>query len=357
MISILAQYFLQATIEQFLTYLLFAGPFFVLFWLLGKKWFKAIRIQLVQRATKQHFFHDIAFSLSTVLVFAVLDAILLYLQNKGFTFIYFDIGKYGWAWAVVSACLLLFFNDTFFYWTHRAMHHPKLYPVFHKVHHQSTDPSPLTAFAFHPLEAIVENMALFIIPFIMPVHFGVLLAVQVFDMLNNVSGHLGYELCPKFWTKNPILKHKTTSTHHNMHHQQFNGNYALYFTWWDKWMGTEFEDYEQRHQAIFERAKAPEQAIPLNYQSGLTQVTVILNNEVYEFQCNANTTVLASAIAQQVPIPYACKQGRCGTCKMLCTNGAVSMKQHPILSATEIAEGYILCCQAIPTTPQLQLTQ
>jgi sterol desaturase/sphingolipid hydroxylase (fatty acid hydroxylase superfamily) len=38
-----------------------------------------------------------------------------------------------------------------------------------------------------------------------------------------------------------------------MHHQLFNGNYALYFTWWDKWMGTEFKDYETRHAQIFER--------------------------------------------------------------------------------------------------------
>jgi protein involved in polysaccharide export with SLBB domain len=38
-----------------------------------------------------------------------------------------------------------------------------------------------------------------------------------------------------------------------MHHQLFNGNYALYFTWWDKWMGTEFKDYETRHEQLFER--------------------------------------------------------------------------------------------------------
>ena len=72
-------------------------------------------------------------------------------------------------------------------------------------------------------------------------------------MLNNVLAHLGYEVYPKTWTKIPFLKHKTTSTHHNMHHQLFNGNYALYFTWWDKWMGTEFKDYEKRHAQIFER--------------------------------------------------------------------------------------------------------
>jgi sterol desaturase/sphingolipid hydroxylase (fatty acid hydroxylase superfamily) len=72
-------------------------------------------------------------------------------------------------------------------------------------------------------------------------------------MLNNVLGHLGYEVYPKGWVKFPLLKFKTASTHHNMHHQLFNGNYALYFTWWDKWMGTEFKDYETRHEQIFER--------------------------------------------------------------------------------------------------------
>jgi len=87
----------------------------------------------------------------------------------------------------------------------------------------------------------------------MPLNFGVLLAWQIFDMLNNVFGHLGYEAYPKGWVKLPVLKYKTASTHHNMHHQLFNGNYALYFTWWDRLMGTQFDDYEQRHEQIFER--------------------------------------------------------------------------------------------------------
>ncbi|GAB4400901.1 MAG: ferredoxin--NADP reductase [Microscillaceae bacterium] len=72
-------------------------------------------------------------------------------------------------------------------------------------------------------------------------------------MLNNVLAHLGYEVYPQGWVKLPLLQFKTASTHHNMHHQLFNGNYALYFTWWDKWMGTEFKDYETRHEQIFER--------------------------------------------------------------------------------------------------------
>ncbi len=134
------------------------------------------------------------------------------------------------------------------------MHHPKLVKHFHRAHHKSTDPSPFTAFAFQPSEAIVEYTMSFVLPFVLPMHFGMLLAWQAFDMLNNEIGHLGYEIYPKSWLKIPILKYKTASTHHNMHHQFFKGNYALYFTWWDKWKGTEFKDYEKRHQQIFERA-------------------------------------------------------------------------------------------------------
>jgi len=104
------------------------------------------------------------------------------------------------------------------------MHHPKLYAFFHKVHHKSTDPSPFTAFAFHPFEAVLEQASHFILPFIFPVHFGLMLVWQLFSMLNNVLAHLGYELYPKNWTKIPILKFKAASTHHNMHHQLFHGN-------------------------------------------------------------------------------------------------------------------------------------
>jgi ring-1,2-phenylacetyl-CoA epoxidase subunit PaaE len=133
------------------------------------------------------------------------------------------------------------------------MHLPRFYKFFHKVHHESTDPSPLTAFAFHPSEAVIEQMMGFVLPFFLPLNFWVIIVWQVFSMLNNVMAHLGYEMYPKGWVKFPLLKYKVASTHHNMHHQLFNGNYALYFTWWDKWMGTEFKEYETRHEQIFER--------------------------------------------------------------------------------------------------------
>lgn len=239
--------------ENLLWYAGFAFPFFIIFWIVGKKYFKKIRIQETERANVNHFKHDLGFSASTFLVFAIMDVFLLYSESKGYTKLYFDISDYGYVWLGVSFFLVLFIDDMFFYWSHRAMHLPRFYKFFHKVHHESTDPSPLTAFAFHPSEAIIENMMHFVLPFLLPLHFGTIIAWQIFSMLNNVLAHLGYEIYPKIWVKLPIMQFKTASTHHNMHHQLFNGNYALYFTWWDKWMGTEFKDYESRHEQIFER--------------------------------------------------------------------------------------------------------
>ena len=41
----------------------------------------------------------------------------------------------------------------------------------------------------------------------------------------------------------PLFDWLTTTTHHDLHHSQAHWNYGLYFTWWDRWMGTEHPDY------------------------------------------------------------------------------------------------------------------
>ncbi|MCZ8156383.1 MAG: sterol desaturase family protein [Leptospira sp.] len=244
---------IPALVENAVIYTIFSLPAFLIFWVFFKKKYQKIRIQEVQRATNHNFFYDIKYSILTFFVSASLFTLAMYFYKIEYNLVYTDINERGWLWVGFSFCIALFINDTLFYWFHRMMHLPLFYQFFHRVHHESTDPSPFTSYAFHPSEAVLENVSMLIIPFILPIHFGVMIFIQLLDMTNNILAHLGYELYPKGWVKFPILKFKTVSTHHNMHHQLFHGNYGLYFTWWDKWMGTEFEDYENRHQEIFER--------------------------------------------------------------------------------------------------------
>ncbi len=48
----------------------------------------------------------------------------------------------------------------------------------------------------------------------------------------------------------PMFDWLTTTTHHDLHHGGERANYGLYFTWWDRWMGTESPHYH----AAFARA-------------------------------------------------------------------------------------------------------
>jgi sterol desaturase/sphingolipid hydroxylase (fatty acid hydroxylase superfamily) len=44
-----------------------------------------------------------------------------------------------------------------------------------------------------------------------------------------------------------------TSVAHNMHHRYFKGNYGLYFTIWDRLMGTLRNDYDENFDAVASR--------------------------------------------------------------------------------------------------------
>jgi hypothetical protein len=69
------------------------------------------------------------------------------------------------------------------------------------------------------------------------------------QIVRNTLGHSGYELYPARRDGRPLLDFMTTTTHHDLHHAQAGWNYGLYFTWWDRLMGTEHPDYYARFAA------------------------------------------------------------------------------------------------------------
>lgn len=133
---------------------------------------------------------------------------------------------------------------------HRALHLKKLFKYIHLVHHRSTNPTPFSSYSFHPLEAVLETFVFYVIAFTIPTHpLALFIAVNI-SLLINAYGHLGYKILPEGIRKTVIFKIFNTSVHHNMHHKKFNGNYGLYFRFWDKIMGTEFKDYERKFEEV-----------------------------------------------------------------------------------------------------------
>jgi len=196
------------------------------------------QIKQVQMELKNSFF--------AMAVFVGMDILVFEAANLGLFKKYDDISEYGVVWFWLSMPLLIIFHDTYFYWTHRAMHHPKLYKLFHMTHHRSHNPTPFTAYSFTPLEAMVSYLYAPLALMVIPTHGIALYTVLTIMIFKNAIGHCGYEVFPRHWAKLPVLGWLTTVTHHDMHHERGNGNFGLYFTLWDRWMGTEHANYLQR---------------------------------------------------------------------------------------------------------------
>ncbi|HEX8571015.1 MAG TPA: 2Fe-2S iron-sulfur cluster-binding protein, partial [Caulobacteraceae bacterium] len=60
--------------------------------------------------------------------------------------------------------------------------------------------------------------------------------------------------------------------------------------------------------------------------------------------------ILDNVRAAGLPAPFACKGGVCATCRAKVVSGSVQMKVNYGLSADEVAAGYVLTCQSVPTS-------
>jgi lathosterol oxidase len=146
--------------------------------------------------------------------------------------------------------LMIFVHDTYFYWTHRLLHWKPLFKTVHVVHHFSNNPTPFSAYAFHPVEALIEIGIVPLIVFTIPYHVTALYFFTAYTLLMNVFGHMGYEFFPKGFASHKILKWHNTATNHNMHHRFVKCNYGLYFNIWDRMMKTNHPKYEEIYDEV-----------------------------------------------------------------------------------------------------------
>jgi len=237
-----------------LRYLVFTGAFYLIFYVWKNKALWRAKIQQRYPENK-HIIREITFSFITILIFGAIIMLVIWAGSKGLTCAYPTIAQYGYAWYFVSIGLMIVMHDTYFYWTHRLMHWKPLFKWVHKTHHLSTNPTPFAAYAFHPLEAVVEIGIIPLIAFTIPYHRSAMTVFSLYALLLNVIGHLGYELFPKGFASHRLFKWHNTSTHHNMHHRLVKCNYGLYFNIWDRLMNTNHPHYEETFDAIAEQRK------------------------------------------------------------------------------------------------------
>lgn len=239
-------------------YLIIAGIFFTIWYILRKN--KIFYRKIQQSFPKPNDYQrEILYSILTTAIFTGV-AILVFSPSflRPYTRIYDDFASMGYGYGVMSFVFVLIVHDTYFYWCHRAMHTRWGMKYVHLIHHKSINPSPWAAFAFHPLEAVVEAGIILVVVFLFPIHRNTVLVFMLFMTVYNVYGHLGWELYPKGFHKTWIGRWINTSVNHNQHHKKFEGNYGLYFLFWDRWLGTIRSDYDESYEEVTQRVKTKE---------------------------------------------------------------------------------------------------
>lgn len=222
---------------NFLRYLVIAGIFFYIFYIFLKK---SERFKKLQPRFPQwkDYRREILFSTISCVVFGVVGWIAYKTPFFEFSLAYKNISDYPIWYFWLSIVLMIILHDTYFYWTHRLIHHKALFKYVHAVHHKSFNPSPWAAFSFNLSEAILNALFQLILMLIIPTHLYAIGVFYLISLIINVYGHLGYEILPNGIDKHWLGRWINTSTAHNFHHHYNKGNFGFYFTFWDRWMGT-----------------------------------------------------------------------------------------------------------------------
>jgi ring-1,2-phenylacetyl-CoA epoxidase subunit PaaE len=100
-------------------------------------------------------------------------------------------------------------------------------------------------------------------------------------------------------------------------------------------------------------AKPKEKSIS-TVAGGMSAVTVIIDGDETELTVDQNgDSILDAALDAGLDVPFACKGAVCCTCKGKVLEGEVEMDMNYALSDAEVAEGFVLTCQAHPRSERV----
>ena len=234
---------IPAFVADFTRYFVAAGVVAMVVWVMKKTSLKSRKIQ-ARNATKKDVIREFLQSVRSCIVYIGITIAIVWGINMGYLQ---SVGpSFGMGWNLALLAAIIVAHDSYFYWMHRAFHHPILYKRFHLAHHRSVTPTPFAAYSFSVGEAVANGFFVLIWQVFIPTPGMVLLPFLLFQITRNAMGHAGVELMPRWWLSTPLTSWINTTTHHDLHHAGgFNVNYGLYFTFWDRLMGTEHPKYAE----------------------------------------------------------------------------------------------------------------
>lgn len=100
------------------------------------------------------------------------------------------------------------------------------------------------------------------------------------------------------------------------------------------------------------RLKKPKAKAAAGSGAGV-KLTVTLDGAGQAVESDRDTSILDAALAASIDAPYACKAGVCSTCRCRVIEGEAEMRVNHALEDYEVERGYVLSCQAYPTTDRI----
>jgi len=220
-------------------YALFSGSYYYLFHVVFKKKY-ADRMLITTMPTAKQIKREIRLSLYSTFIFGLVGVALLMLWQNGYTRIYTDPNEYPLWYFPVSIVIFMLLHDTYYYWMHKWMHDYKWLRRYHLDHHKSVNTTVLTSFSFHPVESFFQAIILPILFMIIPLNLFAILSILFLMTFSAIINHAGVEIYPRNGFFNGFRKYIIGATHHDIHHRFAQKNFGLYFTFWDRWMKTEY---------------------------------------------------------------------------------------------------------------------
>jgi 3-ketosteroid 9alpha-monooxygenase subunit B len=94
---------------------------------------------------------------------------------------------------------------------------------------------------------------------------------------------------------------------------------------------------------------------PLPTETATEEVTIQLGRGTTVLAYRAGNTVLQTARLAGLRAPSSCEIGSCGTCMARVVEGSVRMANNDVLDEEEVADGWVLTCQSIPTSRSVRV--
>ena len=88
----------------------------------------------------------------------------------------------------------------------------------------------------------------------------------------------------------------------------------------------------------------------------ISNVTVCVDGDDFEFKLPQNgQSILDAAMEAGADVPFSCKGGVCSVCKAKIIEGTAKMDMNYSLSEDDVEEGFVLTCQAHPTSENIYI--